>query len=103
MEDFEAINIDKISHNIQSLSKDMYEIKKKIFYKEEETNKLTKKNKKRRESLKKAQMKFKNVSTNLKSDDYDKLEKKLKDLNMSKSAYLKKLILDDIELTTNKT
>ena len=48
-------------------------------------------------------MKFKNVSTNLKSDDYDKLEKKLKDLNISKSAYLKKLILDDIELATNKT
>jgi regulator of replication initiation timing len=96
MEDFQIQNIDKISHNIASLSKDMYEIKKTILSKEKEKEKLSKKDKKRRESLKKAQAKFKNVSTNLSTEDYEKFEKRLIELGMSKSAYLKKLIMDDL-------
>jgi hypothetical protein len=96
MEDFSVQNIDKISHNIASLSKDMYEIKKTILSKEKEKEKISKKDKKRRESLKKAQAKFKNVSTNLSVKDYGDFEKRFKELKMSKSAYLKKLILDDL-------
>lgn len=95
MEDFSTQNIDKISHNIASLSKDMYEIKKTILSKEKDKEKLSKKDKKRRESLKKAQAKFKNVSTNLSTEDYEKFEKRFIELGMSKSAYLKKLIMDD--------
>lgn len=96
MEDFSAQDIDKISHNIASLSKDMYEIKKTILSKEKEKEKISKKDKKRRESLKKAQAKFKNVSTNLSIKDYENFEKRFKKIGMSKSAYLKKLILDDL-------
>lgn len=96
MEGFSAQNIDKISHNIASLSKDMYEIKKTILSKEKEKEKISKKDKKRRESLKKAQAKFKNVSTNLSIKNYENFEKRFKELKMSKSAYLKKLILDDL-------
>ena len=96
MEDFQIQNIDKISHNIASLSKDMYEIKKTILSKEKEKEKISKKDKRRRESLKKAQAKFKNVSTNLNTEDYEKFEKRFIELSMSKSAYLKKLILDDL-------
>ncbi|PLY09660.1 MAG: hypothetical protein C0625_00210 [Arcobacter sp.] len=96
MEDFSAQNIDKISHNIASLSKDMYEIKKTILSKEKDKEKLSKKDKRRRESLKKAQAKFKNVSTNLSTKDYENFEKRFKELKMSKSAYLKKLIMDDL-------
>lgn len=96
MEDFQIQNIDKISHNIASLSKDIYEIKKTILSKEKDKEKLSKKDKRRRESLKKAQAKFKNVSTNLSIKDYENFEKKFKELKMSKSAYLKKLILDDL-------
>lgn len=96
MEDFSTQDIDKISHNIASLSKDMYEIKKTILSREKEKEKISKKDKKRRESLKKAQAKFKNVSTNLSAEDYEKFEKRFIELGMSKSAYLKKLIMDDI-------
>ncbi len=96
MEDFSTQNIDKISHNIASLSKDMYEIKKTILSREKEKEKISKKDKKRRESLKKAQAKFKNVSTNLSTKDYEKFEKRFIELGMSKSAYLKKLIMDDL-------
>lgn len=96
MEDFQIQNIDKISHNIASLSKDMYEIKKTILSREKDKEKLSKKDKRRRESLKKAQAKFKNVSTNLSVKDYENFEKRFKKLGLSKSAYLKKLIMDDI-------
>ncbi|AXH11410.1 hypothetical protein [Halarcobacter bivalviorum] len=96
MEDLSTQNIDKISYNIASLSKDMYEIKKTILSKEKEKEKISKKDKKRRESLKKAQAKFKNVSTNLSAEDYEKFEKRSIELGMSKSAYLKKLIMDDL-------
>lgn len=96
MEDFSTQNIGKISHNIASLSKDMYEIKKTILSKEKEKEKISKKEKKRRESLKKAQAKFKNVSTNLSTEDYEKFEKRFNQLGLSKSAYLKKLIIDDL-------
>lgn len=97
MEDFSTQNIDKISHNIASLSKDMYEIKKTILSKEKEREKVSKKDKRRRESLKKAQAKFKNVSTNLNVEEFKKLEEKLKKIKKSKSAYLKELIINDLE------
>lgn len=96
----EAENIDRISHNINSLSKDMYEIKETILKKEKENKKLEKKDLRRRKSLKKAQLKFQNVSTNLNIEDYKKFEKKLTELKINKSAYLKKLILDDLKLNT---
>lgn len=96
MEDFQTQNIDKIFHNIASLSKDMYEIKKTILSKEKDKEKMSKKDKRRRESLKKAQAKFKNVSTNLSTEDYEKFEKRFIELGMSKSAYLKKLIINDL-------
>ena len=89
--------IDRISHHISSLSEDMHEIKKTIIEKEEKNRKIATKLEKRRKSLKKAQSRFKNVSTNLKVEEYEKFEKRLKELNLSKSAYLKKLILDDLE------
>ena len=92
----EAENIDRISHNIESLSKDMYEIKKTITDKEKKKKQVLKKDRKRRESLKKAQAKFKNVSTNLSIEDYEKFEARFTELGISKSAYLKKLIEDDL-------
>lgn len=96
MEDFSTQNIDRISFNIASLSKDMYEIKKTILAKEKESQKVSKKEKKRRESLKKAQAKFNNVSTNLNAEEFKKLEEKLENVKKSKSAYLKELILNDL-------
>ena len=89
--------IDRISHHIGSLSRDMYEVKKTIIKKEKDNIKLQKRDKKRRESLKKAQKNFFNVSTNLKIDEYKKFEKKVNNSQLSKSAYIKKLILDDIK------
>jgi len=97
LEEKEYSEIDRISHNIRSLSEDMHEIKKTIIEKEEKNKNIAKKLEKRRKSLKKAQSRFKNVSTNLKVEEYEKFEKRLKELNLSKSAYLKKLILDDLE------
>lgn len=96
MQNISEQNMDRISHNIESLSKDMYEVKKTIIIKEKEREKLSKKDKKRRESLKKAQAKFKNVSTNLSLEEYEMFEKKLADVGMSESAYLKKLILENL-------
>ena len=58
--------------------------------------KIVKKDKRRRESLKRAQAKFKNVSKNLSLEDYEKFEKKIIELELSKFAYLKKLIMDDL-------
>ena len=93
--------IQRISHNIKSLSRDMYEIKKTIINKEKEKIELQKKEKRRRESLKKAQSKFYNISTNLKKDEYQKFEEKVVKSKLSKSAYIKKLILDDLEKDEN--
>ncbi|MGM0518055.1 MAG: hypothetical protein ACQERD_00260 [Campylobacterota bacterium] len=90
-------NLDKIAHHIRSISKDMYSVKSTIMIKEKEKKDLMKKEKKRRESLKKAQSKFNNISTNLKADEYNEFLKIVKDSGMTKSAYLKKLILDDID------
>ena len=42
------------------------------------------------------QKKFVNVSTNIKVEEYEKLEMKLKELKLSKSAYLKMLIENDL-------
>ena len=42
----EAENIDRISHNIESLSKDMYEIKKTITQKENKNKRVLKKEEK---------------------------------------------------------
>lgn len=89
--------IDRISHNIRSLAKDMNKVKKTIMNKEIENKELSKKIEKRKQSLKKAQKNFFNVSTNLKKEEFEEFEKRFKDLKLSKSAYLKKLIMDDIK------
>lgn len=89
--------IDKIDHKINSLATDMYLIRKTIIDKENEKKELAKKDKKRRESLKKAQKKFYNISTNLKKEEYFKFEQRVKKSALTRSAYIKKLILDDLE------
>ena len=98
MKVYEDEDIEKITHHIESLSTDMYKIRKSFEEKEKVQKKLSKKDKKRRESLKKAQKKFKNISTNLKIELYEKFEKRILELKMSKSAYITKLILDDLNI-----
>ncbi len=97
MKIFDDEGIGKISHHIESLSKDMHEIKKSILEKEVEHKRLLKKEKERKESLKKAQKKFRNVSTNLNLELYEKFEKMVKEKNITKSKYVQKIILDDIK------
>jgi len=97
MKIFDDEGIGKISHHIESLSKDMHEIKKSILKKEVGQKRLLKKEKKRKESLKKAQKKFRNVSTNLSLELYEKFEKMIKEKNMTKSEYIQKMILDNIK------
>jgi len=93
---FKDENLDRISHHIKSLSKDMYEIKNLIKDKEKVEKELSKRDTKRRKSLRKAQKKFKNVSTNLKSDVYKKFQERALELKTTKSNYLKNLILKDL-------
>ncbi len=95
-EEEDYLEYKKISHHIESLSTDLHEIKKTILQKKKEEEILSKKDKKRRNSLKKAQKKFKNISTNLKQEDFERLEIRLKNLKMNKSEYLKNLVLQDI-------
>lgn len=89
--------IDRISHHIASLSVDMHKIRKVFIEKEKKLVTTSRKDKKRKKSLSLAQKKFKNVSTNLKIEEYENFEKRLLELNLNKSAYLKKLILEDFE------
>lgn len=96
MDNIKDENLEKISHNMDFLSKTLHEVKTLIKDKEEKQQVITKRDHKRRESLKRAQKKFINVSTNIKTEEYAKLEAKLKELNMSKSAYLKMLIENDL-------
>lgn len=96
MYDDNESDLHKISSNIHSLSKTLHEVKTLIKDKEEKLKVISKRDKKRRESLKNAQKKFVNVSTNIKAEEYVKLEIKLKELSMSKSAYLKMLIEEDL-------
>lgn len=90
-------NLDKISSDINFLSKTLHEVKTLIKDKEKKLDTISKRDKRRRESLKKAQKKFVNIATNIKFDDYNKLESRLKELKMSKSAYLKMLIENDLK------
>lgn len=96
MTDLKDENLEKISHNMDFLSKTLYEVKTLISDKERKQEVISRRDKKRRESLKKAQKKFIIIATNIKSDEYVKLESRLKELNMSKSAYLKMLIDKDL-------
>ena len=91
-----SLNLGKLSSDIDFLSRTLNEVKILVKNKEEKLKIISKRDKKRRESLKKAQKKFVNVSTNIKAAEYEKLEKKLKELKMSKSAYLKMLIENDL-------
>ena len=91
-----SLNLGKLSSDIDFLSRTLNEVKILVKNKEEKLKIISKRDKKRRESLKKAQKKFVNVSTNIKAEEYVKLEKKLKELKMSKSAYLKMLIENDL-------
>ena len=99
MYDDNESDLHKISSNIHSLSKTLHEVKTLIKDKEEKLKVISKRDKKRRESLKNAQKKFVNVSTNIKAEEYTKLENRLKELNTSKSAYLKILIENDLKIT----
>ena len=92
------LNLGKISSDIDFLSRTLNEVKTLVKNKEEKLKVISKRDKKRRESLKKAQKKFVNVSTNIKAENYEKLETKLKELKMSKSAYLKMLIENDLKI-----
>lgn len=96
MDNLKDENLEKISHNMDFLSKTLHEVKTLIKEKEEKQKVLTKREHKRRESLKRAQKKFVNISTNIKAEEYVKLEAKLKELDISKSAYLKMLIEKDL-------
>lgn len=91
-----SLNLGKLSSDIDFLSRTLNEVKILVKNKEEKLKVISKRDKKRRESLKKAQKKFVNVSTNIKAEEYEKLETKLKELKMSKSAYLKMLIENDL-------
>ena len=91
-----SLNLGKLSSDIDFLSRTLNEVKTLVKNKEEKLKVISKRDKKRRESLKKAQKKFVNVSTNIKAENYEKLETKLKELKISKSAYLKMLIEKDI-------
>lgn len=94
---FEDDKIEKISHHIESLSEEMHQVKKAVLKEKEIKEKLAKKDKKRRNSLSKAQKKFKNISTNFKIEEYAKIQKRLDDLKLNSSAYIKKLIAHDLE------
>ena len=96
MYDNNEVDLHKISSNIHSLSKTLHEVKTLVKDKEEKLKVISKRDKKRRESLKNAQKKFVNVSTNIKAEEYTKLENRLKELKMSKSAYLKMLIENNL-------
>ena len=93
-----SLNLGKLSSDIDFLSRTLNEVKTLVKNKEEKLKVISKRDKKRRESLKKAQKKFINVSTNLKVEEYEKLEMKLKELKLSKSAYLKILIENDLKI-----
>lgn len=97
MRDFEDEKIVKISHHIESISQDIHQVKKALLVEKVKKEKLLKKDKKRLDSLKKAQKKFKNISTNFKIEDYEKIEKRLNELNINASSYMKKLVTLDLE------
>ena len=92
----DSLYLGKLSSDIDFLSRTLNEVKTLVKNKEEKLKVISKRDKKRRESLKKAQKKFVNVSTNIKAEEYEKLETKLKELKMNKSAYLKMLIENDL-------
>ncbi len=98
MIDSNNLNLGKLTSDIDFLSRTLKEVKTLIKDKEEKFQVVAKRDRKRRESLKKAQKRFVNVSTNIKAEEYVKLESKLKELKMSKSAYLKMLIEKDINI-----
>ncbi len=95
--DFEDDKLDRMSHHIETMAKELYVVRKAVINKEKEKEKIAKKEKKRRESLKKAQKKFKNISTNFNIEDFQKIEKRLKELGISKSNYIQKLVLLDLK------
>lgn len=97
MSNFEDEKIDKISHHIESMSKELFQVKKAVLQDKKVKEKLAKKDKKRRNSLNKAQKKFKNVSTNFRTDEYEKIQVRLKELNLNASSYMKKLVALDLE------
>lgn len=97
MSNFEDEKIDKMSHHIESMSKELFQVKQAVLQDKKEKEKLAKKDKKRRNSLNKAQKKFKNISTNFKTEDFKEIEKRLNELNLNSSAYIKKLVALDLE------
>ncbi len=95
-----AINdekLDKIVHHVKKVAEEMYAVKKAVIKEQEEKKRIAKKEQRRRESLKRAQKKFKNISTNFKIDDYNDILKRVEELNISKSNYIHKLVLLDLK------
>ena len=101
MNAIEDRRIDKIDHHIGSISEDMHTLKKALLKKEIVQKRIGIKHKRRLKSLKKAQKNFVNISTNIKTEYFEKLKVRLEDANMNKSAYLKMLILKDLESYEN--
>lgn len=97
MSSFEDEKIDRISHHVESMSKELFQVKKAVLQDKKVKEKLAKKDKKRRNSLNKAQKKFKNVSTNFKIEDFKKIEKRLNELNINASSYIKQLVALDLK------
>ncbi len=95
--DFKDDKLDRMSHHIETMAKELYAVRKVVINKEKEQEKIAKKEKRRKESLKKAQKKFKNISTNFKTEDFKKIEKRVKELGISRSNYIQKLVLMDLE------
>jgi len=96
----------KMAHHIESINKEMFTIKEALLKEKEEKIVLLNKNKKRKESLKKAQKKFKNISTNFKEDEFKDIEARVDELGLSKSAYIQALVYKDIKekiLTTKSS
>jgi len=93
----DSFKIDKMVHHIESINKEMFTIKEAVLKEKAEKEVLRSKSKKRAESLKKAQKKFKNISTNFKEDEFKSIETRVDELGLSKSAYIKKLVEKDLK------
>ena len=89
--------IDKMAYHIESINKEMFGIKEAILKEKAEKDLLVKKNNKRKESLKKAQKKFTNISTNFKYDILKDIELRVEELKLSKSAYIRNLVEKDLK------
>lgn len=59
-------------------------------------------NEKRKEQLRAAQAKFRQIKTNVNAKELEQIEKRIKELNTTKSNYLKTLIKTDLGIIPDK-